>query len=72
MTFFPLRQVYRVTNMLFNDNLEINEKAGDWIEEHTKTSEYIFIVGSDYNLIQALSTSKRQSSSKYFNDIFIS
>lgn len=70
--FFPLRQVYRVTNMLVNDNLETTGKAGDWIEEHTKTSEYIFVMGSDYKLVQALSTSKRKSSSKYFNGIFIS
>lgn len=72
ITFFPLRQVYRVTSMFINDNLEVNGKAGHWIEKQTKTSEYVFVIGSDYKLVQALSTSNRKSSSKYFHDIFIS
>ena len=69
--FFPYEQIIRGTNLLLKHSSSTYQELGYWIKEQTEPSDYIFIVGNDYNLVASLSLSNRVSSSKYFHGIFV-
>lgn len=74
MLCFPYKQ-FATTGYLMVKG--VSEKAmpytevGTFIKKNTTDQDYIYVLGGDVELVQILAQSKRRSSSKYINSIFI-
>ncbi len=69
--FFPYKQTYLTTKYLLNPPDSSSKELSSWIRDNTNEADFIYILGGDEKLVDALSESGRVSSSKYFNSIFI-
>ena len=71
---FPYRQIYNNIKLVLkynNTSIKPHYEIANWIQENSKSNDYIYIIGGEPNLIRTQAIVKRTSSSKYFQSIFL-